>query len=121
MAKNKIPAYRIIALANLDLEEHMTEKPLTISGRQRVKWDVEESEFHYIAKGTIRVPVEIYFNKPEEEDVDPEIRRVIISGKRVFDARLDEIDGEEAPKDYGIDAAKTEAELFSRLRGNLKG
>lgn len=125
MDKNDIPAYRIIALANLDLEEHMTDHPLTISGPQRVKWDVEETDYHYIAKGTIRIPVEIYFSKPEGEE-DPEIRRVIIAGKRKFDARLDELDEEEKAerspkkKNYGLDENKVHAETFVHYKKNLK-
>lgn len=35
--------YQIIALANLQLEKHLTENPLTLEGAQRVKWDVEET------------------------------------------------------------------------------
>ena len=48
--------YQIIALANLQLEKHLTENPLTLEGAQRVKWDVEETEFHKIAKGTSQAP-----------------------------------------------------------------
>ncbi len=122
MAKKKIPDYSIIALANLDLEQHMTEKPLVIEGKQRVKWDVEEEEYHYVAKGTIHIPIEMYFSKPEEDE-EPEIRRVIVAGKRKFDARLEELDEDELidkqPKDYGLDEQKVRSETFAQYKSNI--
>lgn len=130
MAKNKIPNYRIIALANLDLEEHLKENPRMLDSPGRVKWDVEETDYHYVAKGVIRIPVQIYFSKPEEEDVDPEIRRVIIHGKRVFDARLEEMEDAEQfeslengsqTNKHGIDETKVQAENMSKYRKNLRG
>ena len=125
MAENKIPAYRIIALANLDLEQHIDEKPLTITGRPHVRWEVEETPYHYIAKGVIRTPIEIWFGKTEGDE-EPEVRRVIISGKRRFDARLGEI-AEDAPeadeglKDYGVDKDAARAESFNRYKKTISG
>lgn len=123
MAKNKIPAYRIIALANLDMDEHMNENPIVLKGGQRVRWEVEETDYHYIAKGVIRVPIEIYFSKPEDPDTDPEVRRVIVAGKREFDARLSEVEEEEGkPEDkktYGIDEDAARAESFVRYKKSM--
>ena len=121
MGKNKVPAYRIIALANLDLGKFMDKEPITLHGGQRVKWDVEETDYHYIAKGSIHIPVEMYFDKPEDPDVDPQVRRVIVSGKRVFDARLDEIEGEDdqEPNNYGIDEEAVRVESFVRYKSNM--
>lgn len=123
MAKRSIPDYQIIALANLDLSEHMDENPMVLKGGQRIKWDVEETEFHYIAKGVIRIPVEIYFSKPEDPDTDPEVRRVIIAGKREFDARLEEIDEDDVKsqekKTYGIDESAARAESFVRYKKSM--
>ncbi|MGI6032384.1 MAG: hypothetical protein ACOX69_03115 [Coriobacteriales bacterium] len=129
MAKNDIPAYQIIALANLDLEKHLEDHPLTIQGQRRVKWDVEESEYHYIAKGTLRIPIEIYFSKPDGDET-PEVRRVIVDGKRRFDARLEELsedereelEREEGKKQtYGVDEDKLRAENFVHYKKNING
>lgn len=120
MAKRSIPDYQIIALANLDLSEHVDENPMVLKGGQRIKWDVEETPYHYIAKGVIRVPVEMYFSKPEDPDTEPEVRRVIVAGKREFDARLEEIDEEvEEKKTYGIDESAARAESFVRYKKSM--
>lgn len=128
MAKKEIPYYRIIALANLDLEEHMKENPKMLDSPGRVKWDVEETDYHYVAKGVIRIPVQIYFSKPENPEEDPEIRRVIVQGKREFDARLEELEDAEQFEDvnqqggkFGMDETKIEAENMSRYRKKLRG
>lgn len=127
MAKKEIPYYRIIALANLDLEEHMKENPKMLDSPGRVKWDVEETDYHYVAKGVIRIPVQIYFSKPESPDQDPEIRRVIVQGKREYDARLEELENaeqfenEKSGEDLGIDETKLQAQNMSQYRKNLRG
>ena len=115
--------YQIIALANLQLEKHLTENPLTLEGAQRVKWDVEETEFHKIAKGTIRLPVEIYFTNPKDGE-EPELRRVIIAGKRRFDARYDEVGKEQNGKSRSeriaaLDETAARAESYTRYRTNM--
>lgn len=129
MAKKEIPYYRIIALANLDLEEHLKENPKMLDSPGRVKWDVEETDYHYVAKGVIRIPVQIYFSKPDDPEEDPEIRRVIVQGKREFDARLEELDNAEQFEDvnsaangsHGMDETRVEAENVSRYRKKLRG
>lgn len=124
MAKDGIPAYRIAALANLELGKHLEENPHELSEVQSVEWDVSKTDYRYVAKGEIRVPVELYFSKPDDSEEEPEVRRIIINGKREFDARLDEVDdGEDkdVPASYGVDEGAARAESFSRFKKGLSG
>lgn len=130
MPDTKIPNYRIVALANLDLEQYLKENPRTVDAPGEVEWEVEETDYHYVAKGSIEIPVELYFGKTEGQDGNPEVRRVIIEGKRVFDARLDEgedpIGGsaDESARSqltHGVDETKVQAENMNRYRKDLRG
>lgn len=115
---HRLPEYRVAALASLDLEEHMQEKPLEIDRPGHIEWMVTEDEEGYLtAHGAIKIPVNIVFAPPVEEGADPEIERVIINGKRKFDRRAPE--EELHDKNYGIDVEKARAESYTRYRKNL--
>lgn len=117
---HRLPEYRVAALASLDLEEHMQETPLVIDGPGHIEWMVTEDEEGYLtAHGAIRIPVNMVFAPPAEEGADPAIERVIINGKRVFDARTPE--EEVHDENFGMDVRKAQAENFVRYRNNLKG
>lgn len=114
----RLPEYRVAALASLDLEEHMQDKPLVIDRPGHIEWMVTEDEEGYLtAHGAIRIPVNIVFAPPTGEGKDPEIERVIVNGKRQFDRRVKE--EEQHDKNYGIDVEKARRESFARYRSNI--
>lgn len=116
---HRLPEYRVAALASLDLEEHMQETPLMIDRPGHIEWMVTEDEEGYLtAHGAIRIPVNMVFAPPAEEGADPMIERVIINGKRVFDARTPE--EEVHDENFGMDVRKAQAENFVRYRNNLR-
>lgn len=115
---HRLPEYRVAALASLDLEEHLKEKPLSVERPGHIEWMVTEDEEGYLtAHGAIKIPVNIIFAPAVEEGADPEIERVIINGKRQFDRRVDE--EEVHDKNYGLDVKKAQAESFVRYRKNI--
>ena len=117
---HRLPEYRVAALASLDLEEHMREKPFTVDRPGHIEWMVSEDEEGYlIAQGAIRIPVTLIFAPSEEEGEDPVIERVIVNGKRKFDARAKEEDKHD--KNFGVDVEKARAESFVRYRNNIDG
>lgn len=112
----RLPEYRIAALASLDLEQHMKETPLQVERPGHVEWIVTEDEDgYYVARGAIRIPVEMYF-VPNEGEEDPEIERVVVNGYRKFDKRVVE---EEESNDYGINKDAARAQSFVRYRSNM--
>lgn len=114
----RLPEYRVAALASLDLEEHMQEKPLEVNRPGHIEWIVtEDDDGYYVARGVIRIPVEMYF-APDPEGGDPEIERVVVNGKRQFDKRVGE-EEEEETNYYGVDAQKARAQSFVRYRSNM--
>ena len=115
---HRLPEYRVAALASLDLEEHMQEKPLVIDRPGHIEWMVTEDEDGYlVAQGAIRIPVNMIFAPPAEEGADPVIERVVVNGKRKFDARAKKEDAHD--KNYGIDVEKARVESFARYRSNI--
>lgn len=115
----RLPEYRVAALASLDLEEHMQENPLCIDRPGHIEWMVTEDEEGYLtAHGAIRIPVNIVFAPPAAEGEDPEIERVIVNGKRKFDRRVQEDEGH--LENYGMDVEKAKADSFKRYRNNMK-
>lgn len=116
---HRLPEYRVAALASLDLEEHMQETPLVVDRPGHIEWMVTEDEEGYLtAHGAVRIPVNMVFAPPAEEGADPTIERVIINGKRVFDARTP--DEEVHDENFGMDVRKAQAENFVRYRNNLR-
>lgn len=117
---HRLPEYRVAALASLDLEEHMKDKPLIVDHPGHIEWMVTEDEDGYLtAHGAIRIPVNMVFAPSEVEGEDPEIERVIINGKRKFDKRAPEEVVHD--KNYGVDVKKAQAESFVRYRKNMEG
>jgi hypothetical protein len=117
-AAQRLPEYRVAALASLDLEQHMKEKPLAVDRPGHIEWMVTEDEDGYlVAQGAIRIPVNMIFAPAQEEGGDPTIERVIINGKRKFDARAKEEDKHD--KNFGIDVEKARAESFVRYRNDI--
>ena len=113
----RLPEYRVAALASLDLEEHMKENPLEVARPGHIEWIVtEDDDGYYVARGAIRIPVEMYF-APKEDGSDPEIERVVVNGKRQFDMRI--VEEEEVDTDYGIDKTKARAQSFVRYHRNM--
>ena len=113
----RLPEYRVAALASLDLEEHMQEKPFEVNRPGHIEWIVTEDEDgYYVARGAIRIPVEMYF-APSEDGGDPEIERVVVNGRRQFDKRV--VEEEEETSNYGIDEQKARAQSFVRYRSNM--
>ena len=114
MAKH--PSYRIAALATLDLDDHMEKSPVEITEPGDIKWKVTREGSYYVARGMIEIPVEMYFlDSPESND--PVIERVVVNGKRKYDAR--DVPEEEEP-DYGIDKDVVQAQSFVRYKSNLE-
>ena len=117
---HRLPEYRVAALASLDLEEHMQENPLKIDRPGHIEWMVPEDEDGYlVAQGAIRIPVDMIFAPPANESSDPVIERIVINGKRKFDARTK--DEEQHDKNFGIDVKKAQAESYVRYRSKLDG
>lgn len=117
---HRLPEYRVAALASLDLEEHMQENPLVIDRPGHIEWMVTEDEDGYLtAQGAIRIPVNMIFAPAEEEGADPVIERVVVNGKRKFDARAKEEDKRD--KNFGIDVDQARVESFARYRSNIDG
>ncbi len=115
---HRLPEYRVAALASLDLEEHMKEKPLIVDRPGHIEWMVTEDEDGYlVAQGAIRIPVNMIFAPPAEEGADPTIERVVVNGKRKYDARAKEEDTHD--KNYGMDVEKARSESFMRYRKNI--
>lgn len=117
-SSHRLPEYRVAALASLDLEEHMSVKPLMIDRPGHIEWMVTEDEDGYLtAHGAIKIPVNIVFAPPTEEGADPEIERVIINGKRMFDRRVPV--EEEIDPNFGIDVERARTESYTRYRNNM--
>lgn len=117
---HRLPEYRVAALASLDLEEYLQEKPLSVDRPGHIEWMVTEDEEGYLTThGAIKIPVNIVFAPPAEEGADPVVERVIVNGKRVYDART--ADEEVIDENFGMDVRKAQAENFVRYRNNLKG
>lgn len=115
---HRLPEYRVAALASLDLEEYLQEKPITIDRPGHIEWMVTEDEEGYlIAQGAIRIPVDMIFAPPATEGADPAIERIVINGKRKLDARTKE--EEKHDKNFGVDVEKARAESFVRFRKNI--
>ena len=115
---HRLPEYRVAALASLDLEEYMQDNPLVIDRPGHIEWMVTEDEEGYlIAQGAIRVPVNMIFAPPAQEGADPAIERIVINGKRKYDARAKE--EEKRDKNFGVDVEKARAESFVRFRRNI--
>lgn len=116
---HRLPEYRVAALASIDLEEHMQETPLVIDRPGHIEWMVTEDEEGYLtAHGAIKIPVNMVFAPATEPGADPTIERVIINGKRKFDARAKE--EEQRDKNFGMDVEKARAESFVRYRNNIE-
>ena len=90
MAKKKkkdTPEYRVYAFANIDLQENMEAKPYVLSNPGRVKWEVQPGgDGKYVAMGTIKLPVTMFFQSQGEEGEDLICDRVVINGDTVFDS-----------------------------------
>lgn len=95
----------------------MQEKPFEVNRPGHIEWIVTEDEDgYYVARGAIRIPVEMYFT-PAEDGGDPEIERVVVNGRRQFDKRV--VEEEEETNNYGIDEQKARAQSFVRYRSNM--
>lgn len=115
---HRLPEYRVAALASLDLEEYMKEKPLVIDRPGHIEWMVTEDEEGYLmAQGAIRIPVNLVFAPPAQEGADPIVERIIVNGKRKYDARAKEEDKHD--KNFGMDVEKARTESFMRYRKNI--
>ena len=114
----RLPEYRVAALASFDLEEHLKENPLTVDRPGHIEWMVnEDDEGRLVARGAIRIPVELYFI-PEEDGENAEVERVVINGKRQFDTRVEE--EEEEDNTFGIDMTRARTQSFNVYRNSMK-
>ena len=90
------PEYKIWAMANLDIKEHMAERPWVVDDPGKVKWDVEYDNGKYIASGKIKIPVTMVFvQDPDGEEGELIKDHVEISGQCVYDSRgniMDDLD-----------------------------
>lgn len=117
---HRLPEYRVAAIAQLDLEKHMKETPLAVDRPGHIEWIVtEDDDGNHVAQGVIRVPVTMVFAPAEKEGEDPIIQRVIVNGKRKYDARVKEEEWHDS--NYGIDVKKAEVDSVLRYRKNIKG
>lgn len=115
---HRLPEYRVAALASLDLEEHLQENPMVVDRPGHIEWMVTEDEEGYLtAHGAIKIPINIVFAPPTEEGADPEIERVIVNGKRVFDRRAPV--EEKIDPNFGIDVERARTESYTRYRNNM--
>ena len=116
-AKNVTPEYRVAACATVDLRENMEEDPLEIITPDNITWEVEKlDDGEYVAKGNLAVPIEMKF------DLEPETGRlvkqkVVIDGKKRFDAREQEKKTFDPLSTVNIDEARVQA--YSRYRDNM--
>lgn len=124
MAHKDVPAFRVAAQANISLNDYLADEPLVLSETSGVDWDVSSTDYHYIAKGYVQVPVELWFSTAEDDESELELRRLIVAGKREYDARLEEVQaaGEAAaPSGSTLNEAAVRAESLSRYLKRIGG
>ena len=123
MTKNKqagIPDYRVAAFASLDLKEHMEAHPDAFQfGKQaqKIDWKVQQEKGYYVAEGVLSIPVKMFFTAKDDKEDSLTVERVVCSGKRIYDSRVD--DEDEKDPNYGMDVDSARVESFARYQSNI--